>query len=113
MYFSFAASLGLKDEQRWSDLAPFHYIKAKYKEDKFKFMYFSFAASLGLKDEQKHIQQMATDFARNELFPNMAKWDQEVNPYQLHHEKIWFLHIYAKTKAQISCAAADLYPCFS
>ena len=36
------------------------------------------SATLGLTDEQKHIQKMATDFARNELFPNMAQWDIEV-----------------------------------
>ena len=35
-------------------------------------------ASTGLTDEQKHIQKVATDFAKNEMFPNMAKWDQEV-----------------------------------
>lgn len=34
-------------------------------------------ACTGLTDEQKHIQKVATDFAKNELFPNMAKWDQE------------------------------------
>ena len=39
----------------------------------------SVSASLGLNDEQKHIQTMATDFAKNELFPNMSKWDQEVS----------------------------------
>ena len=36
------------------------------------------SASLGLTEEQKHIQKMATDFAKNELYPNMATWDQEV-----------------------------------
>ncbi|KAK3098499.1 hypothetical protein FSP39_020088 [Pinctada imbricata] len=33
--------------------------------------------SLGLKEDQKQIQAMATDFAKNEMFPNMAKWDEE------------------------------------
>lgn len=36
------------------------------------------AASLGLTDEQRQIQQLAADFARNEMFPNMATWDREV-----------------------------------
>ncbi|PVD29032.1 hypothetical protein C0Q70_11629 [Pomacea canaliculata] len=35
------------------------------------------AASLGLTDEQRQIQQLAADFARNEMFPNMATWDRE------------------------------------
>ncbi|XP_074654145.1 isobutyryl-CoA dehydrogenase, mitochondrial-like isoform X1 [Tubulanus polymorphus] len=33
--------------------------------------------STGLTDEQKHIQKVADDFARNEMAPHMAKWDQE------------------------------------
>lgn len=33
--------------------------------------------SLGLNEEQKQIQQLATDFARNEMFPKMEKWDQD------------------------------------
>ena len=38
-----------------------------------------FTASAGLNEEQQQIQQMAKDFASKEMFPNMAKWDQEVN----------------------------------
>ena len=34
-------------------------------------------ASSGLNEEQLAIQQMATDFATNELKPYMSKWDQE------------------------------------
>ncbi|KAK6187810.1 hypothetical protein SNE40_005751 [Patella caerulea] len=34
-------------------------------------------ASDGLSDEQKHIQQMARDFAKNEMAPFMKDWDQE------------------------------------
>ena len=37
------------------------------------------SATLGLSDDQKQIQKVATDYAKNELFPNMAKWDEEVN----------------------------------
>ncbi|KAL8611343.1 Isobutyryl-CoA dehydrogenase, mitochondrial [Nucella lapillus] len=33
--------------------------------------------SLGLSAEQKQIQQLASDFARNEMFPHMEKWDRE------------------------------------
>ncbi|XP_052241616.1 isobutyryl-CoA dehydrogenase, mitochondrial-like isoform X1 [Dreissena polymorpha] len=33
--------------------------------------------SLGLNDDQKNIQSLAIDFARNELQPNMKKWDEE------------------------------------
>jgi len=33
--------------------------------------------SAGLNEEQQQIQQMAKDFASKEMFPNMAKWDQE------------------------------------
>ncbi|XP_053396308.1 isobutyryl-CoA dehydrogenase, mitochondrial-like [Mercenaria mercenaria] len=33
--------------------------------------------SIGLNEEQKQIQRVATDFARNELQPHMAKWDLE------------------------------------
>uniref|UniRef100_A0A0B7AMF1 Acyl-CoA dehydrogenase/oxidase N-terminal domain-containing protein n=1 Tax=Arion vulgaris TaxID=1028688 RepID=A0A0B7AMF1_9EUPU len=33
--------------------------------------------SHGLDDEQRQIQQVALDFARDELAPNMQKWDAE------------------------------------
>ena len=33
--------------------------------------------SSGLTEEQKEFQGLALNFAHNELFPNMAKWDQE------------------------------------
>ncbi|XP_059154358.1 isobutyryl-CoA dehydrogenase, mitochondrial-like [Physella acuta] len=33
--------------------------------------------SHGLEEEQKQIQQVALDFAKNELAPNMQKWDEE------------------------------------
>ena len=39
----------------------------------------NFLASAGLNEEQQQIQQMAKDFASKELFPNMSKWDQQVN----------------------------------
>jgi len=39
--------------------------------------------SSGLTEEQKEIQSLATTFAMNELFPNMAAWDQgEVFPVE-------------------------------
>ncbi|GAB6025518.1 Isobutyryl-CoA dehydrogenase, mitochondrial, variant 2 [Chamberlinius hualienensis] len=34
-------------------------------------------ASFGLTDEQKQIQDVATNFAKQEMLPNMAKWDLE------------------------------------
>ena len=37
-----------------------------------------FAASLGLRDDQREFQRVALDFAKNELAPEMQKWDQEV-----------------------------------
>ena len=33
--------------------------------------------SSGLTDEQKEFQRLALNFAHNEMFPQMAKWDQE------------------------------------
>jgi len=33
--------------------------------------------SIGLSDEEKEIQELATNFAANELSPNMQKWDEE------------------------------------
>ena len=33
--------------------------------------------SSGLTDEQKEFQSLALNFAHNEMFPQMAKWDQE------------------------------------
>jgi len=37
----------------------------------------------GLTEEQKEIQALASSFAMNELFPNMAAWDQgEVFPVE-------------------------------
>jgi hypothetical protein len=35
------------------------------------------AVSSGLTEDQKLIQGMALNFAQNEMFPHMAKWDQE------------------------------------
>ena len=34
-------------------------------------------ATFGLNEDQVAIQQLATDFAKNELQPYMSKWDQE------------------------------------
>lgn len=39
----------------------------------------SIAATSGLDDEQKHFYQLALDFAKNEMAPNMSKWDHEVS----------------------------------
>ena len=36
------------------------------------------SVSIGLSDEEKEIQELATNFAANELSPNMQKWDEEV-----------------------------------
>jgi len=33
--------------------------------------------SAGLNEEQKEMQSLALDFAMNEMFPNMATWDQQ------------------------------------
>lgn len=41
-----------------------------------------FSASIGLTDEQKQMQSVALDFAKQEMLPNMAKWDIEVNNIQ-------------------------------
>ena len=38
----------------------------------------SFSASMGLTDHQREFQKVAADFAKNELAPEMMKWDQEV-----------------------------------
>ncbi len=38
----------------------------------------SILAASGLTDDQLEFQTLAADFARNEMRPNMAKWDQEV-----------------------------------
>jgi hypothetical protein len=35
------------------------------------------AVSSGLTEDQKLIQGMALNFAQSEMFPHMAKWDQE------------------------------------
>ena len=35
-------------------------------------------AASGLSEEQVAIQSLASDFAKNEMLPHMAKWDQEV-----------------------------------
>ena len=36
------------------------------------------SASLGLTDDHREFQRVALDFAKNELAPEMQKWDQEV-----------------------------------
>ena len=33
---------------------------------------------MGLTDHQRDFQKVAADFAKNELAPEMVKWDQEV-----------------------------------
>ena len=37
-----------------------------------------FSASLGLDADIVEVQKVARDFARREMYPNMAKWDREV-----------------------------------
>ena len=37
-----------------------------------------FLVSDGLSDEQKHFQQVAVDFAKNEMAPYMIEWDSNV-----------------------------------
>ena len=39
---------------------------------------FCVSASTGLNEEQQHIQEMALSFAKNEMAPNMALWDEKV-----------------------------------
>lgn len=41
-------------------------------------IYAQIIASSGLTEDQKAIQELATDFAKNEMLPNMAEWDQNV-----------------------------------
>ena len=36
-----------------------------------------FSAASGLNEEQCQIQEMASNFAKNEMRPNMEKWDAE------------------------------------
>ena len=36
------------------------------------------AASVGLSEEQIQIQELATDFAQNEMAPKMLEWDEKV-----------------------------------
>ena len=38
-------------------------------------------AASGLSEEQVAIQSLASDFAKKEMLPHMAKWDQEVLIY--------------------------------
>ena len=42
----------------------------------------SFLASSNLTEEQHQIQELARDFAKNELAPNMMTWDEEVRSFQ-------------------------------
>ena len=41
-----------------------------------------FLASSNLTGEQHQIQELARDFAKNELAPNMMTWDEEVRSFQ-------------------------------
>ena len=34
---------------------------------------------MGLDDDQRQIREVAVNFARNEMKPHMARWDQEVH----------------------------------
>jgi hypothetical protein len=43
--------------------------------------FWSISASSGLNEEQQLYQKMASDFARNEMLPNMEKWDREVKTW--------------------------------
>ncbi|KAK7107371.1 hypothetical protein V1264_015310 [Littorina saxatilis] len=57
--------------------------------------------ALGLTDEQKQIQQLAADFACNEMFPHMAEWDQkEIFPVDTMREaaKLGFGAVYCSEK---------------
>ena len=39
---------------------------------------------MGLSEEQRQIQDVAVNFAKNEMAPHMAKWDQEVKSINHH-----------------------------
>ena len=41
------------------------------------FWFTLFLATFGLNEDQVAIQQLASDFAKNEMQPYMSKWDQE------------------------------------
>ena len=43
---------------------------------------FLILASSNLTEEQHQIQELARDFAKNELAPNMMTWDEEVRSVQ-------------------------------
>jgi len=42
-------------------------------------------ASEGLSVEQQQFQQLALEFARQELAPNMKQWDEHVSPIDGFH----------------------------
>ena len=44
---------------------------------------------MGLTDHQREFQKLASDFAKNELAPEMQKWDQEVFSANFNYCK-WF-----------------------
>lgn len=46
--------------------------------DNYMFQICFLSASLGLTDDQREFQRVALEFAKNELAPEMQKWDQEV-----------------------------------
>ncbi len=52
-----------------------------------KFQYL-IPASSGLTEDQAAVQKLATDFALNEMRPNMAKWDQEVSELHIKRNAI-------------------------
>jgi hypothetical protein len=42
--------------------------------------FFCQTASLGLSEEQQQMQNVALRFAKEEMSPNMERWDEEVSP---------------------------------
>ncbi len=63
------------------------------------------AVSSGLTEDQKLIQGMALNFAQNEMFPHMAKWDQEeIFPIEVGYVKKFSIFIYiVKLKLKYLC----------
>jgi hypothetical protein len=53
--------------------------------------------SSGLTEDQKLIQGMALNFAQNEMFPHMAKWDQEeIFPIEVRYVKKFSIFRYLR-----------------
>ena len=64
----------------FNDVVSVHHVSSMcHKCINYEIWHLFFSATAGLNEDQKQIHEMALQFAKNEMLPKMAQWDQNVS----------------------------------